>query len=61
MELVAPQLADVDWAAVSSRLVSKLNKPRVLQRAIETPVKQRTALDAANVALARLINDGFCT
>lgn len=46
-------VAGVDWAKVSDDLARRLRAPKLLKEAIETPVRERTAHQAALIALAR--------
>lgn len=45
---------DLDVSAV----IAKLRRPQLIQASLDKPVRERTALDAAYCALARLIADG---
>lgn len=54
-------MVSIDQEAIKRSMdvaLAKLGRRARLQRSIDTPVKQRTALDAAHCALARHIENG---
>lgn len=58
-------MVEVEWSLDRDKInraledaMTKLGRRARLQRSLDKPVRERTALDAANCAVARLIEDG---
>lgn len=58
--LAAPDSVVSDAAQVKASAFRKLVRTSRIRRAIETPVRHRTAEQAALIAIGRLIESGWC-